>query len=61
VNVFVRLTDAQGEMKKELLRKTYDVHVIALYRRLGPALITTLIGLITFILGLLRSSGLAKI
>ena len=61
VNVFVRLTDAQGEMKKELLRKTYDVHVIALYRRLGPALITTMIGLITFVLGLLRSSGLAKI
>ena len=61
VNLFVRLTDAQGEIKKELLRKTYDVHVVALYRRLGPVLITTMIGLITFILGLLRSSGLVKI
>jgi len=61
VNVFLRLTDAQGGMKKELLRKTYDVHVINLYRRYGPALITTVIALLTFLLGLLHSLGLVMI
>jgi hypothetical protein len=61
VNVFLRLTNAQGEMKEELLRKTYDVHVIALYRRYGPALITTVVALLTFLLGLLHSLGLWRV
>jgi hypothetical protein len=58
MNVFIRLTNAQGEMKKELLRKTYDVHVIDLYRRYGPALLTTVATLITFLLEFLHSLGL---
>jgi hypothetical protein len=54
VNVLLRVTNAQGEVKRELLRKTYEVHVIALYRQYGPGLIslvTVVIGLLTFLFG----------
>ncbi|MFZ0011290.1 MAG: hypothetical protein WAL97_05225 [Halobacteriota archaeon] len=57
VNVLVRLTNAQGEVKKELLRKTYEVHIITLYRQYGPALITTAIAAITL---LLRLAGMGS-
>jgi hypothetical protein len=51
VNVLLRLTNAQGELKRELLRKTYEVRVITIFRQYGPGLITTAIALFTLIFG----------
>jgi hypothetical protein len=58
VNVLSRLTNAQGEVKRELLRKTYEVHVITIFRRYGPGLITTAIALFTLIFGAQTLLGL---
>jgi hypothetical protein len=41
-------------VKKELLRKTYKVRVITLYRQYGTALLTALVAIITLFLAAFR-------
>ena len=51
VNVLLRVTNSQGEVKKELFRKTYEVRVMTLLRQYGPSIITAAIAILTFLWG----------
>lgn len=52
VNLLLRVTTKEGEVKRDVLRKSHEIQVITLYRQYGTTLVTTIVTVLTYLVSL---------